>query len=118
MLALVALVLLPVPFSTLRKAVAEISLVTPPELLEQATGAAQGIAATEGFTDFRVYASQQGRARTVEVVFYVPAGQDPRPLEDWDRVRDEVRSQLGADDPHAWVTISFTTKIPPEPATP
>lgn len=111
-LAVVALVLLPVPFSTLRKAVAEIALVTPPELLEEATGVAEQITAAEGFADFRVYAAQQGRGRTVDVVFHVPSGQPPRPLEDWDRIRRQARSQLAADDPHAWVSISFTTEEP------
>lgn len=115
-LALVALVLLPVPFSTLRSSLAEISLVTPPELLDHAWRAAQEITSAEGFDDFRVYASQQGRARTVDVVFYVPTGQDPRPLEDWDRIRDAARARLDADDPHAWITISFTTKAPPQAA--
>ncbi|WP_258934327.1 cation transporter [Nesterenkonia pannonica] len=72
-LALVALVLLPVPFSTLRRAVAEISLVTPPELKVQAEEAAGAVAASHGFLDHRVYAAQQGRARTIDVIYYVPA---------------------------------------------
>lgn len=114
-LAVVALILLPVPFSTLRRAVAEISLVTPPALKARAEAAAQDIAETEGFSDFRVYASQQGRARTVDVVFYVPAERGLRPLEDWDRVRDQTRTRLDGDDPHSWITITFTTKQAPTP---
>lgn len=112
-LAVVALGLLPMPFATLRKAVAEISLVTPPELKARAETAAQDVAEAEGFFDYRVYASQQGRARTVDVVFYVPEDQGLRSLEDWDRVRDETRTQLDGDDPHSWITITFTTKQPP-----
>lgn len=112
-LTVVALALLPVPFSTLRTAVAEISLVTPPELMAQADEAARRVATAEGIADYRVYASQQGRARTVDVVFYVPAGLPPRPLEDWDRIRDDVKAQLDGDDPHSWITISFTTKATP-----
>lgn len=115
-LALVALVLLPLPFSTLRKAVAEISLVTPPELKRRAEKAASEVAEAEGFSEYRVYASQQGRARTIDVVFYVPEHRGLRSLEDWDRVRDQTRSQLDGDDPHSWITVTFTTK--PAPATP
>ncbi|MCH8559648.1 MULTISPECIES: cation diffusion facilitator family transporter [unclassified Nesterenkonia] len=112
-LAIVALILLPMPFSTLRRALAEISLVTPPELKRQAEGAAQDVTESEGFTDYRVYAAQQGRARTIDVVFYVPTGMGLRSLEDWDRIRDETRAQLDGEDPHSWITVSFTTKTPP-----
>ncbi|WP_246836321.1 hypothetical protein [Nesterenkonia sp. NBAIMH1] len=112
-LALVALVLLPVPFSTLRRAVAEISLVTPPELKVQAEEAAGAVAAAHGFLDHRVYAAQQGRARTIDVIYYVPAEKGLRPLEEWDSIRDETRAQLDGEDPHSWITISFTTKAPP-----
>lgn len=115
-LTVVALVLLPMPFTTLRKSLAEISLVTPPDLREHAWQTAQTVAETEGFSDFRVYAAQRGRARTIDVVFYVPTGQDPRPLEDWDRIREDTRDQLDGDDPHSWITISFTTRNPPEKA--
>lgn len=114
-LTVVALLLLPVPFSTLRQSLAEISLITPPELKARAEKTADSIAESEGFTDYRVYASQQGRARTIDVVLYVPAGLPPRPLEDWDRIRDQVRTELGGDDPHSWITVSFTTKVPPGP---
>ncbi|GAB3849329.1 cation diffusion facilitator family transporter [Nesterenkonia populi] len=112
-LGMVALVLLPVPFSTLRRAVAEISLVTPPELKRQAEAAAGGVAESCGFLDYRVYAAQQGRARTIDVVYYVPEGKGMRSLEEWDSIRDETRAQLNGDDPHSWITVSFTTKTPP-----
>lgn len=112
-LALVALVLIPVPFSTLRRSVAEISLVTPPELKSQADAVAQEVLDAHGFTDCRVYVAQQGRARTVDIVFYVPAGHPPKALEDWDAIRDTVLAQLDGEDPHSWITISFTTKQPP-----
>ncbi|TLP96380.1 cation transporter [Nesterenkonia salmonea] len=112
-LALVALVLIPVPFSTLRKSVAEISLVTPPQLKAQADDVAASIVESEGFTDSRVYVSQQGRARTVDIVFYVPSGHPPKALEEWDAIRDVALNQLDGENPHSWMTISFTTKEPP-----
>ncbi len=112
-LTVVALVLIPVPFSTLRKALSEVSLVTPPGLRTSAEAVAEEVSAAEGFDDYRVYASAQGRSRTVEIVFYVPKGLPPRALEDWDRIRDTVEARLGGDDPHAWITVSFTTKDAP-----
>ena len=112
-LTVVALVLIPVPFSTLRKALSEVSLVTPPGLRKDAEAVAEDVSAAEGFDDYRVYAAAQGRSRTVEIVFYVPKGLPPRALEDWDRIRDTVEGRLGGDDPHAWITVSFTTKDAP-----
>jgi predicted Co/Zn/Cd cation transporter (cation efflux family) len=112
-LALVALVLIPVPFSTLRKSVAEIALVTPPELKSEADAVATSLVEAQGFSDARVYVSQQGRARTVDIVFYVPRGDPPKALEEWDDLRDSVLTELNGEDPHSWITISFTTKTPP-----
>lgn len=116
-LTVVALVLIPVPFSTLRKALSEVSLVTPPGLRKDAEAVAEDVSAAEGFDDYRVYAAAQGRSRTVEIVFYVPKGLPPRALEDWDRIRDTVEGRLGGDDPHAWITVSFTTKDAPAVST-
>lgn len=112
-LTVVTLALLPVPWGTLRQSLAEIALVTPPELSAQARDAARQVAQREGIGDFRVYVSRQGRARTIDVVFYVDRGLPARPLEDWDRIRDDVRRQLDGDDPHSWITVSFTTKEAP-----
>ncbi|MCM1012440.1 cation transporter [Brevibacterium sp. XM4083] len=112
-LTVVAAVLIPVPLSTARRALAQVSLVTPPALRKDAEAVARDICAAEGFDDFRVYATAQGRARTIEIVFYVPRGLPARPLEDWDRIRDEAEARLGGDDPHAWITVSFTTKEAP-----
>jgi predicted Co/Zn/Cd cation transporter (cation efflux family) len=112
-LTIVTLVLLPVPLSTLRTSLAEIFLVTPPELRERAEEAAGKIVESEGFTDFRVYASQQGRASTVEVIFHVPPALGNRSLEEWDRIREETEAQLDGGDPNNWITVSFTSRTPP-----
>ncbi|MDO5617226.1 cation diffusion facilitator family transporter [Kocuria sp.] len=112
-LTVVAMVLLPVPFTVLRKSVAEIALVTPADLQQQAQEVAAAVAQQEGLPHYRAYASRQGRARTIDIVFYAEPGMAPRPLEDWDRIRDDVRARLDGHDPHSWITVSFTTKAPP-----
>lgn len=109
-LMVVALALLPVPIPTLRRAVAEIALVTPPELREEADRAAAEVEAAEGFAGHRVYVARVGRARQVDMVFHVPAGLPARPLEDWDRIRAGVEERLGRGEPDAWITVSFTTR--------
>lgn len=114
-LTVVAVVLLPVPFATLKSSVAEIALVTPADLQAQVDAVAASVAEQETMADYRAYASRQGRSRTIDVVFYVRPGTAPRPLEDWDRIRDDVRDRLDGSDPHSWITVSFTTKTPPAP---
>lgn len=109
-LMVVAAVLIPVPFSTLRTAVADIALVTPPDVWDEAEQVAARTVETEGFSDFRLYVAQVGRAKQVEIAFHVPAGLAPRPLEDWDRIRAELQRRLGQDDPNHWITVSFTTR--------
>lgn len=109
-LMVVALALLPVPVPTLRRAVADIALVTPPELREEAERVAAEVEDAEGFAGHRLYVAQVGRARQVEVVFHVPAGLPARPLEDWDRIRAGVEERLGRGEPDSWITVAFTTR--------
>lgn len=109
-LALVAAVLIPVPFGTLRKAVAELALITPDEVMESAERLAAATVEDEGFSTYRVSAAKTGRATQIDVVFLVPEGLPPRQLEDWDRIRAELGASLGHDDPNNWITISFTTR--------
>lgn len=112
-LTVVTLAVLPVPFTVLRRSVAEIAMVTPADLQAQAEEVAAAVGDSEGLADHRAYASRQGRARTIDIVYYVDPGLPPRPLEEWDRIRDDVRDRLDGDDPHSWITVSFTTRTPP-----
>lgn len=109
-LALVALVLIPMPLSVLRKAVAELAMVTPKPLLNEAEEVAARVAEREEFTDFRIYAAQIGRAKQVEVLFQVPAEMPAKPLQHWDVIRTEIQGDLGEEDPNHWITVMYTTK--------
>lgn len=115
-LIVVATVLIPVPFATLRRAVADIALVTPPEARREAEEVAARTLEAEGFLDFRLYVAQIGRAKQVEIVFRVPPGLGARPLEDWDRIRGDIQERLGQDDPNHWISVSFTTRSYPAAA--
>ncbi|GAA2101794.1 MULTISPECIES: cation diffusion facilitator family transporter [Brevibacterium] len=108
-LVLVAIVLLPIPVPTLRRAVREIALVTPSSLRAEAEAVAERTAHTHGFSSSAVYPVQVGRSRQVEIVFLVPEKADVKPLQEWDRIRREVGAELGAEDPNNWITVAFTT---------
>lgn len=50
------------------------------------------------------------RSRRVETTFLVPEDLPPRPLADWDRIRQRVTDELAGNDPNHWITVFFTTK--------
>lgn len=107
-LALVCAVIIPMPIGTIRRALADILLVTPPDLKAQVDAVAQDIVARYGFVDYRAYVARVGRGRQIELAFIVPPGAPPKPVEDWDRLRDEIGEAIGGDTPDRWLTIVFT----------
>lgn len=110
-LALVCLVIIPIPIATIRRALADILLITPADLKAQVDDVARAIVAQYGFVDHRAYVARVGRGRQIELAFIVPAGAPPRALEDWDRLRDEIGAHIGHDTPDRWLTIVFTTDV-------
>jgi len=107
-LALVCLVIIPMPAATVRRAMADIFLVTPPALKQHVDTVAQEMVQRYGFASYRSYVARVGRGRQIEIFFIVPPGWPPRQLEDWDRLRDEVGEAIGYDSPDRWLTIVFT----------
>ncbi|MEP9350078.1 cation transporter [Xanthobacter sp. KR7-225] len=108
-LAAVCLVLIPLPFGTVKRALADILLVTPPALKQHVDAVARAVMARHGFVSFRAYVARVGRGRQIELYFIVPGGWPPKPLEAWDKIRDEIGAAIGDDNPDRWLTIVFTT---------
>jgi len=90
-------------------ALAGILLVTPPELQAHVDAVARAIVARHGFVEHRSYVAQVGRGEQIELFFVVPEDDPPRPLVEWDRLRDEIGEALGEASPDRWLTIMFTT---------
>ncbi len=110
-LAVVCVIVLPMPFSTVRQALADILLVTPADLKAHVDTVAAAVAKRHDFLGFRAYVARVGRGRQIELYFLVPPGLPPRPLEEWDRIRDQFGEALGGEGPDRWLTIAFTTDI-------
>jgi len=110
-LALVCVVIIPMPLATIRQALADILLVTPLELKREVDAVAAATVARHGFLSYRAYVARVGRGRQIELYFIVPAGLPARTLEAWDAIRDEVGDALGAASPDRWLTIVFTSDI-------
>lgn len=108
-LTIVSLVLIPVPIRTLARALSDILLVTPRDMLAHVEEVAADVVSRHGFEGFRAYVAKVGRGRQIELYFLVPKGAPARPIEDWDRLRDTISEELGEDTPDRWLTIVFTT---------
>jgi predicted Co/Zn/Cd cation transporter (cation efflux family) len=107
-LALVCLVIIPMPLGTIRQALADILLVTPPDLKQHVDEVARDIVARHGFVDYRAYVARVGRGRQIELTFIVPPGWPAKTVEDWDRLRDGIGEAIGGDPVNRWLTIEFT----------
>ncbi|MGO4405802.1 cation diffusion facilitator family transporter [Bosea sp. RAF48] len=108
-LALVCIVVIPMPIGTIKQALADILLVTPADLKRHADNVAEDIVRRYGFATYRSYVARVGRGRQIELYFIVPKDEPAKKLEEWDRIRDEIGEAIGDDTPDRWLTIVFTT---------
>lgn len=107
-LALVCLVIIPLPVSTVRQAFADMLLMAPAELKTHVDRVAKAFTEKHGFAGYRAYVARVGRARQIELFFVVPEGTGPRDIAHWDALRDELGAELGTESPDRWLTIVFT----------
>jgi predicted Co/Zn/Cd cation transporter (cation efflux family) len=106
-LALLSLVLLPLPLREARESFAEILMNSPPELDARVRGVMANFVARHQFLDFRSYVSKAGRAQFIEISVLVPP--DLRvPVAEIDAVRVEIGTAIGEARPECWLTIFFT----------
>ncbi len=107
-LALVCLVIIPMPIPTVRQAIADILLVTPADLKARVDAVAADVVARHGFLSHRAYVARVGRSRHIELYFVAPAGLAARSLEAWDALRDEIGAAIGDAGPDRLLTVAFT----------
>ena len=110
-LAIVCLIVIPIPIGTVRQALADALLVTPPDLMQHVEEIARQIVLRYQFLSYRAYVARVGRGRQIELYFIVPAGLPAKRLEEWDKIRDEIGDAIGNDTPDRWLSIVFTTDL-------
>ena len=110
-LAIVCLIVIPIPIGTVRQALADALLVTPPDLMQHVEAIARQIVQRYQFLSYRAYVARVGRGRQIELYFIVPAGLPPKRLEEWDKIRDEIGDAICNDTPDRWLSIVFTTDL-------
>ena len=107
-LALVCLVIIPLPIGTVRQALADMLLIAPPDLQTQVDRVATETVERLGFLSYRAYVARVGRSREIELYFVVPPNLPARTIEEWDGIRDAIGDAIGGDVDNRWLTIAFT----------
>ena len=107
-LALVCIVIVPLPIGTIRQALTDILLIAPADLKERVDNIAAETIERHGFLSHRAYIARIGRAIQIEIYFIVPPSLPPKKIEEWDRIRDEVGRSIGEEGRDRWLTIAFT----------
>ena len=110
-LALICLVIIPMPVGAVRKALSEILLITPVDLKAHVDGVATETVQREGFLSYRAYVAKVGRATQIELYFIVPKNLPPKSVEEWDRIRDQIGAAIGDEGHNRWLTIAFTADV-------
>ncbi|TIL32520.1 cation transporter [Mesorhizobium sp.] len=110
-LALVCVVIIPLPIGAVRQALSEILLITPVHLKAHVDRIATETVQREGFLSHRAYAAKVGRATQIELYFIVPANLPPKSIEEWDRIRDQIGTAIGDEGHNRWLTIAFTADV-------
>ncbi|MFT0892330.1 cation diffusion facilitator family transporter [Pseudochelatococcus sp. G4_1912] len=107
-LAIICVVITPLPYATVKSAVQDIILAAPSELVEHVEQVARDIIAKYGFKDYEAYVARIGRAQQMELHFILPPDYPIKAIGDFDAIREEVGNAIGSAGPHRWLTLSFT----------
>src|SRR6185295_15017611 len=85
-LALVCLVIIPIPVGTVRRALSDILLIAPADLKAHVDRVASETVRKHGFLSHYAYVAKIGRAMRVELYFVVPKNFPAKALEEWDHI--------------------------------
>ena len=107
-LAVLSLLLLPIPLLAARRAFTEVFGITPPALDADVRVIVAEAVGRYGFASFTSYVAKVGRARFIEIYIIVPPGHPIRDIADFDRIRRELGEAIGDAGPERWLTIVFT----------
>jgi cation diffusion facilitator family transporter len=107
-LALLTLVLVFVPIRTVRRALREILLITPPELDARVRHVMDEVVVRHGFRTYTSYVAKVGRAQFIEIHVAVPPDSRLDNVSAVDAIRREIAAAIGGEGPHSWLTIDFT----------
>jgi predicted Co/Zn/Cd cation transporter (cation efflux family) len=107
-LALLTLVLIPMPLGTVIGAVKEVLLITPDDLDRTLRELMQTLTSDYGFVSHSHYATRVGRGLFVEVHIVLPEAMEHAGIRQLDLIRDKISHAVGEPGPDRWLTVAFT----------
>jgi cation diffusion facilitator family transporter len=107
-LAVLTLCLVFVPIHTVRRALREILLITPPDLDAHVRQVMEKIVAKYDFRSFTSYVAKVGRAQFIEIHIAVTPDWPLTSIAAADSIRREIGDAIGGEGPERWLTIDFT----------
>ncbi|WP_297322942.1 cation transporter [uncultured Bartonella sp.] len=109
-LAIIALIMLPVPVKTVIRAMRDILLITPASLDDHVNAVVDAIVEKYGFVGSQNYLAKVGRSTMIEIHLILPEEYHLDGVGELDRIRAEIGDQIGNAGPDRWLTVSFTAK--------
>lgn len=107
-LAVLTLVLIPMPIGTVVGAVKEVLLMTPDSLDTTVRDLMHSLTAEYGFVSYSHYATRVGRGLFVEVHIVLPDAMEHVGIRQLDLIRDKISRAIGESGPDRWLTVAFT----------
>ena len=107
-LALLSLLILPVPWNDARAAFQDIFGIVPADVDAHVHQVMDAFIERHGFAGYESYVTRTGRARFIEISVLAKPGMPPRTIEHFDGFRQEIGSAIGDAGPDRWLTIMFT----------
>lgn len=107
-LAVLTLLLLPMPVLTVMRALREVLLITPRSLDDRIRTVMETFRQDYGFEDYTYYAMYIGRGLFVEIHIVVPESLEEQSVTAFDDIRQRMSDAIGEEGPHRWFTVSFT----------
>ncbi|HSI00800.1 MAG TPA: cation transporter [Reyranella sp.] len=107
-LAVLTLCLVFVPIHTVRRALRDILLITPPDLDAHVRQVMAKIVAKYDFRSFTSYVAKVGRAQFIEIHVAVTPDWPLTSIAAGDAIRREIGDAIGGEGPQRWLTIDFT----------
>jgi cation diffusion facilitator family transporter len=107
-LAVLTICLVFVPIHTVRRALQEILLITPPELDAHVRLVMERIVAKYDFRSFTSYVAKVGRAQFIEIHIAVTPDWQLTSIAAGDAIRREIGDAIGGEGRQRWLTIDFT----------
>ena len=107
-LGVLSLSLLFVPIRTVRNALQDIFLITPPELDAHVRSVMERAVKEYRFKSYTSYVAKVGRAQFIEIHIVVNPNWPLDSVATVDTIRREIAEAIGGEGPQRWLTIDFT----------